>query len=109
MLGSIRAMSRSFSTPTHILPFAMKQRPPIIRFSSNATRRCFKQRRTRVASCSLYAIVLAETDVRLHRFAGPFDPELLHPTAKSAGVQVQDSGRAAFAFNHPVGLAEHGL
>src|ERR1044072_5054266 len=40
---------------------------------------------------------------------GPFDAQLLHPAAERAGVHVQNFRRAAFAFDHPIGLIQHRL
>ena len=37
------------------------------------------------------------------------DAQLLHATAESTRIQVEDFRRAALAFNHPVGLRQHRL
>src|ERR1043165_2381276 len=52
----MRAINRSFSTPTHILPSTRKHSPPIIRFSSKSTRDALKHCRILIASCSSKAM-----------------------------------------------------
>src|SRR5439155_688288 len=43
------------------------------------------------------------------RTTWPLDAQFLHAAAQSARVEVQNPRRAAFAFNHPVGLRQHRL
>ena len=45
----------------------------------------------------------------LRESVGAFDAEIFHPAAQGARIEIQDPRRAAFAFNHPVGLPEHRL
>ena len=45
----------------------------------------------------------------LNGFFRALDAELLHPATQSAGIQVQDSSRAAFALDHPICLIQHRL
>src|SRR6185503_2012520 len=45
----------------------------------------------------------------LRESVGAFDAEILHPAAQGARIEIQDPRRAAFAFDHPVGLHQHRL
>jgi hypothetical protein len=59
--------------------------------------------RARRASLSVRIV----SDPRRRGLGRAFDPQLLHSAAQRAGVEVQEPGRAALAFDHPIGLAQH--